>query len=335
MNRAAEGMRHVLVNGAVVIADGGAGPLGAAGPAGAASMSVPILMITGFLGAGKTTLVNHILVEPQGRRLAVVVNDFGTVDIDAQLLAGLVDGVVSLKNGCVCCSLQVDLLQTLSKLLRREPVPDAIVLETSGVSDPTEIVRALLDPIIWQAAALDAVICVVDARQLADRADLPDDALWQAQVRAADFVALTKTDLVDGAKLAQVRASLQRLKPNRVVHETLFGRVAPELLFSAQLYRPATCGQAQNRVSHAGVPDRQLDDFVGAGRRSFPDCDQPLCWPARSGQGVRPFRPCPETTDAVPTRRPAGDHRPGTIDGPSGHSDADRIHFQGQLPEPS
>jgi G3E family GTPase len=215
-------------------------------------MSVPILMITGFLGAGKTTLVNHILVEPQGRRLAVVVNDFGTVDIDAQLLAGLVDGVVSLKNGCVCCSLQVDLLQTLSKLLRREPVPDAIVLETSGVSDPTEIVRALLDPIIWQAAALDAVICVVDARQLADRADLPDDALWQAQVRAADFVALTKTDLVDGAKLAQVRASLQRLKPNRVVHETLYGRVAPELLFSAQLYRPATCARPRTALATPG-----------------------------------------------------------------------------------
>lgn len=203
-------------------------------------MSVPILLITGSLGAGKTTLVNHILAEPQGRRLAVVVNDFGAIDIDAQLLAGLVDRVVSLKNGCICCSLQVDLLQTLSELLRREPVPDAIVLETSGVSDPAEIVRALLDPIIWQAAALDAVICVADARQLADHASLPDDALWQAQVRAADFVALTKTDLVDGAELMQVRASLQRLKPDRAIHETLHGRVAPELLFSAQLYRAAT-----------------------------------------------------------------------------------------------
>ena len=91
------------------------------------------------------------------------------------------------------------------------------MIETSGVADPTEVVRTLMDPVIWQAAALDAVICVVDARQLADRAGLPDDALWQAQVRAADFVALTKTDLVDGAELAQVRASLQRLKPDRAV----------------------------------------------------------------------------------------------------------------------
>jgi G3E family GTPase len=215
-------------------------------------MSVPILMITGSLGAGKTTLVNHILAEPQDRRLAVVVNDFGAIDIDAQLLAGLVDGVVSLKNGCVCCSLQVDLLQTLTTLLGREPAPDAIVLETSGVSDPAEIVRALLDPIIWQAAALDAVICVVDARQLADHASLTDDGLWQAQVRAADFVALTKTDLVDGAELAQVRTTVQRFKPNRVVHETLYGRVAPELLFSAQLHRPSTLARPRAVLASPG-----------------------------------------------------------------------------------
>jgi G3E family GTPase len=128
----------------------------------------------------------------------------------------------------------------LSKLLRRDPMPDAIVLETSGVSDPAEIVRALLDPIIWQATALDAVICVADGRELADRPDLSHDALWQAQLRAADFVALTKTDLMDVEEQAQVRASLRRLKPDRAIYETLYGRIAPELLFSAQLYQPAT-----------------------------------------------------------------------------------------------
>jgi cobalamin biosynthesis protein CobW len=202
-------------------------------------MSVPILMITGSLGAGKTTLINHLLAEPHGRKLAVVVNDFGAIDIDAQFLAGLADGVVSLKNGCICCSLQGDLLATLSTLLRRNPVPDAIVLETSGVSDPAEIVTALLDPMIWQAAALDAVICVADARQLADQPGLRDDALWQSQLRTADFVALTKTDLVDEAEQAQVRAILRRLKPDRAVHETLYGHMAPELLFSVQLYQPA------------------------------------------------------------------------------------------------
>ena len=219
------------------------GPRGAAGPTGAAArerMTVPILMVTGALGAGKTTLVNHLLAEPQGRRLAVVVNDFGAIDIDAQLLAGLTDGVVSLKNGCVCCSLQGDLLATLSTLLRRDPAPDAIVIETSGVSDPAEIVRALLDPVIWHAAALDAVVCVADARHLADQPDLPDDTLWRSQLRAADFVALTKTELLDGAEHAQVRADLRRLKPDRVVHESQFGRMPPELLFSAHLHQPAS-----------------------------------------------------------------------------------------------
>jgi cobalamin biosynthesis protein CobW len=92
---------------------------------------------------------------------------------------------------------------------------------------------------IWQAAALDAIICVADARQLADQPDLRDDSLWQSQLRTADFVALTKTDLVDDAEQEQARAILRRLKPDRAVHEAPYGRMAPELLFSVQLHQPA------------------------------------------------------------------------------------------------
>jgi cobalamin biosynthesis protein CobW len=215
-------------------------------------MTVPLLMITGSLGAGKTTLINNLLAEPQGRRLAIVVNDFGAIDIDAQLLAGVAEGVVSLKNGCICCSLQGDLLATLSTLLRREPAPDAIVIETSGVSDPAEIVGALLDPVIWRAAALDAVICVADARQLTDQPGLPDDALWQSQLRTADFVALTKTDLVDEAEQAQARAVLRRFKADRAVFETVYGRMAPELLFSAQLYQSAAAAGPKRAFATPG-----------------------------------------------------------------------------------
>jgi len=203
-------------------------------------MAVPVLLITGFLGAGKTTLINNLLREPRGRRLAAVVNDFGAIDIDAGLLAGVSDDVVSLKNGCICCSLQGDLLQTLSTILRRDPAPDGIVIETSGVSNPAEIVAALLDPVIWKAAALDAVICVADARGLTDQPDLLDDALCRAQLAAADYIALSKTDQVSPDEHSAVRAELGRFKPDRTIHDTVEGGFPPELLFSADLHRPGT-----------------------------------------------------------------------------------------------
>ena len=202
-------------------------------------MVVPVLLVTGFLGAGKTTLINHLLTEPGGRRLAAVVNDFGAINIDAALLSGAEGGVMSLANGCICCSLQGDLLQTLAMLLRQDPAPDGIVIETSGVSDPAAIVASLLDPVIWREAALDAVVCVADARHLKDRPALLDDPLCRSQVRAADFVALNKTDLVSAAELAVVRASLSGLKPARAIHDVAQGRLAPELLFSARLHEPA------------------------------------------------------------------------------------------------
>ena len=126
-------------------------------------MPVPILLVTGFLGAGKTTVVNHLLANAEGRRIAAIVNDFGAINIDAELIAGASDGVVSLANGCICCSLEGDLLRTLSTLLRRDPKPEYIVIETSGVADPADIVRNLMDPVILREAPLETVLCVMDA----------------------------------------------------------------------------------------------------------------------------------------------------------------------------
>src|SRR5436190_16380969 len=163
---------------------------------------VPILLVTGFLGAGKTTVVNHLLAHAEGRRIAAVVNDFGAINIDAELIAGPTDGVVSLSNGCICCSLEGDLLRTIASLLRRDPQPEFIVIETSGVADPGDIVRNLMDPLIWREAPLETVLCVVDATTPA--ATLNDDALLRSQLRAADVVALSKVDLVDAAARAQL-----------------------------------------------------------------------------------------------------------------------------------
>jgi G3E family GTPase len=190
---------------------------------------VPILLVTGFLGAGKTTVVNHLLAHAEGRRIAAVVNDFGAINIDAELIAGAGDGVISLTNGCICCSLEGDLLRVLSALLRRDPRPECIVIETSGVADPADIVRNLMDPVIWREAPLETVLCVMDATAPATALD---DPLLRSQVRAADVVALSKPDLADAAGRARLRDAIRAVRPGAVMADALHGAVPPALLFS-------------------------------------------------------------------------------------------------------
>jgi G3E family GTPase len=191
--------------------------------------SVPVLLVTGFLGTGKTTIVNHLLAHAEGRRIAAVVNDFGAINIDADLIAGASDGVVSLSNGCICCSLEGDLLRTLGALLRRAPRPECIVIETSGVADPAGIVRNLLDPMIWREAPLETVLCVVDAS--ASVATL-EDPLLRSQLRAADVVALSKLDLADADGVARVREVVKAVRPAAVVVDALHGAVPAAVVFS-------------------------------------------------------------------------------------------------------
>ena len=189
---------------------------------------VPILLVTGFLGAGKTTVVNHILGHADGRRIAAVVNDFGAINIDAELIAGASDGIVSLTNGCICCSLESDLLRTLAGILRRNPRPDYIVIETSGVADPADIVRNLMDPVIWKEAPLETVLCVMDATTPVAQLD---DALLRSQLGAADVVALSKTDLVDEAGRERARDAARAVRRTAIVVDAPHGQVPPVLLF--------------------------------------------------------------------------------------------------------
>ena len=190
---------------------------------------VPVLLVTGFLGAGKTTVVNHLLAHAEGRRIAAVVNDFGAINIDTELIAGASDGVVSLANGCICCTLEGDLLRTLAALLRRDPKPEFVVIETSGIADPADIVRNLMDPVIWQEAPLETVLCLLDATTTATA--LKDDALLRSQLRAADVVALSKVDLADEASRAQLREAVRALRPAAVMVDALHGEVPAALLF--------------------------------------------------------------------------------------------------------
>lgn len=173
---------------------------------------IPVTLLTGFLGAGKTTLVNKMLREAGGLRLAVLVNDFGAVNIDAELIEGAAEDVIALNNGCICCSLTGGLLAAVSSVLRRPEPSDAIVIEGSGVSEPFEIVRALSDPELRRYAPLDAVVTVVDAAGIAD---LDGDALQLAlrQISAADLVLMNKIDLADQVTLQIAESRVAALAP--------------------------------------------------------------------------------------------------------------------------
>lgn len=196
-------------------------------------MTVPVLLVAGFLGAGKTTVVNRLLAEAGGLRIAAVVNDFGAINIDAELIAGAAEGVVSLANGCICCTLEGDLLRTLAGLLRREPRPEAIVIETSGVAEPAEIVRTLMDPVVWREAPLETVLCVVDA------GGTLDDPLVRAQIGAADVVAVSKGDLAGPEAVAAAGAAVRAMRPGVLVVEAERGAVPLGVLFPDAAVRGA------------------------------------------------------------------------------------------------
>lgn len=171
-------------------------------------MTTPVLLVTGFLGAGKTTAINALLQGDHGERIAAIVNDFGAINIDAELLDGAADAVVGLKNGCICCSLQGDLLRTLRLVLGHDPAPERIVIEASGAADPRGIIEMVMDPVLWGSVSMDAVVCVIDAEDLAATPERAQDPLWLAQLRHSDFALLTKTADVSADALARLRALL-------------------------------------------------------------------------------------------------------------------------------
>lgn len=178
-------------------------------------MSVPVLVVTGFLGAGKTTLINQLLQSDHGLRIAAIVNDFGAINIDAALIGPSAEGVIGLRNGCICCSIQGDLLRTLKVVLRS--APELIVIEASGVADPAGIVESLMDPVIWQAARLQTVACVVDAIDAMRRLD---DPLWQAQTRGSDILVLAKEDAAAPDEIAEIRERLASVYRKPMVGQT-------------------------------------------------------------------------------------------------------------------
>ena len=181
--------------------------------------SLPLTVIGGFLGVGKTTLLNQLLSEPDGRKIAVLVNDFGRINIDADLIQSRTMDTISLTNGCACCTVAGDLTRVLIELSTRTEPPDAIVLEASGLADPRAIAQvALVNP----ALKLDGILSIIDAETGFDCAQDPDcrDTFY-AQIGAADLIVLNKLDLLDSARQAAAREWLKSEWPDKAVVETV------------------------------------------------------------------------------------------------------------------
>ena len=194
---------------------------------------IPVVILTGFLGSGKTTVLNHLLHSDHGLRLAVLVNDFGAVNIDAALVTGVEGETISLSNGCICCSIRGDLLEAVAGLLRRPERPQAIVIETSGVSQPAAVASTFLQPELERYLTLSTIAAVVDAEQGGRALEGEQFFLAMDQVGVADLVLLNKVDLVDAARLADMRRWIREIAPNARIIETRFGVVPPEIMLDA------------------------------------------------------------------------------------------------------
>ena len=192
---------------------------------------IPVSLIAGFLGAGKTTLLNRILNEHHGLRIGVLVNDFGAISIDAQLITNIEGETISLANGCVCCTIRDDLVNAILQLIATDTPPDYIVTEISGVSDPESAAMALvMSTKIAAKIALDSIITVVDAEQVLELDNI-NEKLAIDQIEVADIIVINKTDLVSVEQLQQVRLWLENAAPQARMIEATYGQVPMELIF--------------------------------------------------------------------------------------------------------
>jgi cobalamin biosynthesis protein CobW len=238
---------------------------------------IPVTVITGFLGAGKTTLIRHLLTENKGRKIAVLVNEFGEVGIDGELLRDCqiceseeeeISNIVELTNGCLCCTVQEEFFPTMQQLLERREQLDCIVIETSGLALPKPLLQAFRWPEIRNGATVDGVVTVVDGHALASgnivenlealdvqrQADpnleheTPLEELFEDQLACADLILLTKTDLLTSETISQIQEKLQQnLRPGVKIITCDQGQINPDILLG---FNAAVEDNLHSRPSH-------------------------------------------------------------------------------------
>ena len=247
---------------------------------------IPVTVITGFLGSGKTTLIRHLMQNPQGRRLAVLVNEFGVVGVDGDILKSCADencpleNIIELANGCICCTVADDFIPTIEALLALPTRPDHILIETSGLALPKPLLKAFDWPAIRSLITVDGVIALADAeavaagrfapdveavnaQRLADASidhETPLSEVFEDQIFCADIVLLSKADLVDAVGLATARAVIEASAPRRVpILSMTEGVIDPRVILG--LGAAAENDLAARPSHHDGMDDHEHDDF--------------------------------------------------------------------------
>jgi G3E family GTPase len=186
---------------------------------------IPVTVLTGYLGAGKTTLLNRILSEPHGKKYAVIVNEFGEIGIDNELVVGADEEVFEMNNGCICCTVRGDLIRIIEGLMRRKGKFDAIIVETTGLADPAPVAQTFfVDENVGRKTKLDAVVTVADAKWLKER--LKDAPEAKNQIAFADVILVNKTDLVNDAELREIEARIRGINPYAKLHRTQRSQIA-------------------------------------------------------------------------------------------------------------
>ena len=247
---------------------------------------IPVTVITGFLGSGKTTLIRHLMRNPQGRRLAVLVNEFGTMGVDGEILKSCADescpaeNILELSNGCICCTVAEDFIPALERLMEMPRKPDHILIETSGLALPKPLLKAFDWPPIRSRITVDGVIALADAEAVAAGRFAPDEAAVQAQreaddsldhetplsevfedqIACADVVLLTKPDLAGEAGLVAARAAIEAEMPRRLpILPVTEGAIDPMVILG--LNAAAEDDLAARPSHHDGADDHEHEDF--------------------------------------------------------------------------
>lgn len=195
---------------------------------------IPVTIITGFLGTGKTTLLNHILHGDHGLRIAVLVNDFGAVNIDAQLVVGIEgEDTVNLANGCICCTIRDDLFTAVQQICQRPLPPEYILIETSGVSDPLAVAHTFTETVLSQTVHVETILAVVDAEQY-DDIPAENRVLALDQIGMADIILLNKVDLISAEQRQAIEKRIRQIVPTARILPTTFGQIPLNLLFGSE-----------------------------------------------------------------------------------------------------